>query len=36
MFYNEKYFDSYGSPPPLSITNHNNKGINSEHQIQRK
>ena len=35
MYTNEYYFYSYGCPPPLSITNHINKGIYSEYQIQK-
>ena len=35
MFVNEFYFDSYGCPPPLSITKQNNNGIYSENQIQK-
>ena len=35
MFINEDYFDSYGCPPPLNITNHINKGIYSEYENQK-
>ena len=36
VFINEKDFDLYGYPPPLSITNHINKSIHPENQIQKK
>ena len=35
MFVNEFYFDSYGCPPPLSITKQINNGIYLEYQIQK-
>ena len=36
MFVNEFYFDFYGRPPPLNITNQIKIGFYSEYQIQRK
>ena len=35
MFTNQNYFDSYGCPPPPSITKQIDNGIFSEYQIQK-
>ena len=35
MFISEYYFDSYGCPPPLNITNLIKKRIYSESRVQK-